>query len=48
MQAQGLVRLMGGAEGVAKAVHQHDTILIAHGLYPAAGQVRCLGVLSTV
>lgn len=42
MQAQGLVRLMGGAEVIRKAVHEHGTVLAAHGPYSAAGASEIL------
>ncbi|KAL3147544.1 hypothetical protein ABBQ38_014597 [Trebouxia sp. C0009 RCD-2024] len=36
-EAQGLSRLMGGAEVVAEAMNEHGVVLAAHGPYSAAG-----------
>lgn len=43
LQAQGLVRLIGGAEVIAKAVQEHGIVLAAHGPYSAAGASEVLG-----
>ena len=42
MHAQGLVHLMGGAQVIAEAVHQHGIILAAYGPYSAAGASETL------
>jgi hypothetical protein len=43
-QAQGLCRLMGGAEALASAVRRHGVVLAAHGPYTAAGAAEVLGL----
>lgn len=43
VQAQGLSRLMGGADIVVEAVNEHDVVLAAHGPYSAAGASEVLG-----
>lgn len=43
LQAQGLTRLMGGAEAIRDAVRDHSIILAAHGPYTAAGAGAVLG-----
>ena len=43
LQAQGLARLMGGADVVVNAVHEHGVVLAAHGPYTAAGAGDVLG-----
>ena len=43
LQAQGLKQIMGGAEAIRDAVHDHSIILAAHGPYTAAGAGVVLG-----
>lgn len=43
MQAQGLARLIGSTEVIAKAVDKHGIVLAAHGPYSAAGATEVLG-----
>lgn len=42
-EAQGLTQIMGGAEAIRDAVHDHSIILAAHGPYTAAGAGAVLG-----
>lgn len=44
IQAQGLAGVVGGAEVIAKAVHEHSIVLAAHGPYSAAGASEVLGL----
>lgn len=43
LQAQGLTQIMGGAQAIRDAVHDHSIILAAHGPYTAAGAGAVLG-----
>ncbi len=43
LQAQGLSQIMGGAEAIRDAVHDHGIILAAHGPYTATGAGAVLG-----
>uniref|UniRef100_A0A061RTR8 Uncharacterized protein n=1 Tax=Tetraselmis sp. GSL018 TaxID=582737 RepID=A0A061RTR8_9CHLO len=43
-QAQGLVRAMGGTEGIKAAVREKGVVLAAHGPFTAAGASAVLGV----